>query len=89
MKTDPGSTVEGFMCLIDAQHHIPDDSHGVKVYFDLADLKAHHPHAFTSCGVAKVKIEFVEVVVKQDLMNGARSLKDLLEEEKQSPKSGL
>ena len=74
MKCEPGEKVEGFMCLIDAQHHIPDDVHGVKVYFDLDDLKADHPHAFTSCGVAKVNIEFVEVVVEQDLTNGAKQL---------------
>lgn len=77
------------MCLIDVQHHIPDDSHGVKIFFDLEDLKKRHPHAFTQCGVAKVKIEFVGVLVEQDLTSGGRFLKDLLEEEKQSPKSGL
>ena len=65
------------MCLIDAQHHIPDDPKGVTVYFDLNDLKKEHPMAFASCGVAKVNIEFVEVVVKQDLMNGAKTMADL------------
>jgi hypothetical protein len=84
----PGEKAEGFMCLIDAQHHVPDDANGVKIFFDLGDLKAAHPHAFTSCGVAKVNIEFVEILVEQDLMNGAKSAKELLEE-KQVPESGL
>jgi len=56
----------GYMCSIDFDHELGEAPGGTEVYPSLDDLKKNHKH-WKSCGVVKVEITKLEVVVKQKL----------------------
>ncbi len=61
-----GDTVEGFMCLIDAEHELGAADDGNRVYPSIEALKAHHT-CWAECGIARVEVRFVAVEVPEDL----------------------
>lgn len=56
---------EFYMCKVDYEHHLEGDSHGTKVYGDLDSLRMHRP-CVAQCGIVKVKLELVDVVLESD-----------------------
>ena len=61
-QADP---VQGFMCLIDWQHHMEDDGTGTKVYPSEEDLREQRT-CIDQCGIAEVETRLVRVVQESD-----------------------
>ena len=57
MKT---KIVEGYMCKTDWDYEIGEAAGGTEIYASVEDLK-NHRECVTSCGIVKVKVEFIEV----------------------------
>lgn len=63
-RSGRGTTVRGFMCLVDWEHeigHAPDS----KVYSSLEALQKDHT-SWAECGVVEVEVRSIRTVVPQD-----------------------
>lgn len=50
-------SIQVFMCGVDFQHHLENDSHGTTAYPDVDSLKARHK-CWPSCGIVAVRVTF-------------------------------
>ena len=78
--------VDVYMCSVDVAHHIPDDTHGIRVYFSKKDIKKHMNCVSKGCGIIKATLDFtnVKTVQKEDwdlMMKHSKTLKELEEED--------
>lgn len=48
--------IEIYMCKTDYQYHIPDDMHGVNIYFSEESIKKNRK-CVESCGIVKLKLD--------------------------------
>ena len=55
-----GDIIEGWMCLIDAEHELGAASDGSRVFPSVEDLKEYH-ECWPECGIARVEVKFVAV----------------------------
>ena len=53
--------VEVYICKVDFDYHIPDDKHGIKVFFSKEDLEKNYG-CVKECGIVKAKLQFVEEI---------------------------
>lgn len=57
---------EMYMCGVDYQEHLQNDSWGTRLYPSIEELRAHRK-CVESCGIVAVRVEFVRWVQEQNL----------------------
>ena len=60
-----GTTVRGYMCLVDWEYEIGHASDGNRVYPSLHALQEHHD-CWAECGVVEVEVRSIRTVVPED-----------------------
>ena len=50
-----------YVCKTDFDYHIPDDMHGIQIYFTEKDLRRDR-ECVAECGVVEMEIEFSKVI---------------------------
>ena len=64
-------SVTGYMCMIDFEDELGRAAGGNRVYSSVEDLKKNHD-CWESCGIVKVRVEYVSTIVEQDLWKGVK-----------------
>lgn len=62
-------SVTGYMCMIDFDNELGRAAGGNPVYSSVEDLKENHD-CWESCGIVKVRVEYLSTIVEQDLSKG-------------------
>ena len=65
------SSATGYMCMIDFEDELGRAAGGNRVYSSVEDLKKNHD-CWESCGIVKVRVEYVSTIVEQDLWKGVK-----------------
>ena len=55
---------------IDWQHHVDDDSHGVKIYPSIKALKADSGHDLSECGIVEIELCEIHWPLAQQIRKG-------------------
>ena len=63
------SSATGYMCKIDFDNELGRAAGGLPVYSSIEDLKENHD-CWESCGIVKVRVEYLSTIVEQDLWKG-------------------
>lgn len=59
-------TITAYMCNVDADYHLGEDSGGTALYPSVDDLKRHRA-CWSQCGVVEVEVTIGRVVIEGDL----------------------
>ena len=59
-------SVIGYMCRVDAEHHLGDESGGTAVYRSVEDLKQSRA-CWSECGIVEVEVTVTQVIVEGEV----------------------